>query len=167
MSGYSSWLGMQHKIPDRSRIYGSSRTWLVSKTICLQIERSPYTEKCGISMALGQPLALAALISAGLRKSQVLRVPVRPVRHQLNHCAIVVERSFLTNPIFISTPSASLLSRSISFSAGQHRPNDPGILVRQRHRGDVLVAPGNQSLQPTSVRLKCEQIQLAIGNGLN
>ena len=41
-------------------------------------------------MALGQPLALAALNSAGLRKSQVLRVPVRPVRralpdhHQLN-----------------------------------------------------------------------------------
>ena len=35
-------------------------------------------------MALGQPLALAALISESLRKSQVLRVPVRPVRHQLN-----------------------------------------------------------------------------------
>ena len=44
MSGYSLWLGMQHKIPDRSRIYGSSRTWLVSKTICLQNGRSPYTE---------------------------------------------------------------------------------------------------------------------------
>ena len=35
-------------------------------------------------MALGQPLDLAALNSEGLRKSQVLRVPVRPVRHQLN-----------------------------------------------------------------------------------
>ena len=33
---------------------------------------------------VGQPLALAALIPAGLRKSQVLRVPVRQVRHQLN-----------------------------------------------------------------------------------
>ena len=49
MSGYSSWLGMQHQIPDRSRIYGSSRTWLVSKTSCLQNGRSPYTEKCGIN----------------------------------------------------------------------------------------------------------------------
>ena len=99
-------------------------------------------------MALGQPLALAALISEGLRKSQDSRVPVRPVRHQLNHCAIVVEHSFSINTLSMSTPSASLLSRPISFPAGQHRPNYPGILVRQRHRGDVLVAPGNQFLQP-------------------
>ena len=35
-------------------------------------------------MALGQPLGLAALNSAGLRMNQVLRVPVRLVRHQLN-----------------------------------------------------------------------------------
>ena len=35
-------------------------------------------------MALGQPLGLAALNSEGLRMNQVLRVPVRPVRHQLN-----------------------------------------------------------------------------------
>ena len=97
-------------------------------------------------MALGQPLDLAALISAGLRKSQVLRVPVRPVRHQLNHCAIVGERSFSINILSMSTPSVSLLSRPISFPAGQHRPNNPGILVRQRHRGDVLVAPRDQTL---------------------
>ena len=95
---------------------------------------------------VGQPLGLAALIAEGLRKSQVLRVPVRPVRHQLNHCAIVVEHSFSINTLSMSTPSASLLSRPISFPAGQHRPNDPGILVRQRHRGDVLVAPSDQAL---------------------
>ena len=33
---------------------------------------------------VGQPLGLAALVSEGLRKYQVLRVPVQPVRHQLN-----------------------------------------------------------------------------------
>ena len=33
---------------------------------------------------VGQPLGLAALNSEGLRNDQVLRVPVLPVRHQLN-----------------------------------------------------------------------------------
>ena len=36
----------------------------------------------------------------------------------------------------------------IRLTSAQHCPNNPGILVRQRHRGDVLVAPRDQALQP-------------------
>ena len=38
----------------------------------------------------------------------------------------------------------------IVLTAAQYRPNNPGILVRQRqrHRGDVLVAPGDQAFDP-------------------
>ena len=36
----------------------------------------------------------------------------------------------------------------IRLTSAQHCPNNPGIFVRQRHRGDVLVAPRDQALQP-------------------
>ena len=103
-------------------------------------------------MALGQPLALAALISEGLRKSQDSRVPVRPVRHQLNSLCnrggiLLCQRHFhLTYPVSATHEYPSCSCWPISLAAAKHRPNDPRILVHQRHRGDVLVAPGDQPL---------------------
>ena len=96
-------------------------------------------------MSLTQPLALAALISEGLRKSQDSRVPVRPVRHQLNS---LCNRggALLRHQWRQIDLTPSWLCPPIRFPACQHRPNDPGILVRQRHRGDVLVAPRDQAL---------------------
>ena len=67
---------------------------------------------------------------------QVTHRSVRPVRHQFMSLCNRVDLYYVASPGVALCCSARL----ILFTLAEDRPDNPGILVRQGYRGDVLVA---------------------------
>lgn len=66
----------------------------------------------------------------------------------------VTVQSSGSTTVLLQVLRSSNSARLIPFTLAEDRPDDPGILVRQGYRGDILVASAHQLIQPIATFIR-------------